>query len=116
MLTDTIIISYNPDPVISVIIDADGAIPVLGSMYFLTCNFVGAERLNGTVAYQWFKNGMTVSDHTLRNLSFSSLTIYDAGIYTCQITVISSLLMGPLVANSSVEIVQICKAVSIVYL
>ena len=104
------VMSHTPDPVISVIIDADGAIPVLGSMYSLTCNIAGAERLNGTVAFQWFKNGMAVPDHTLRNLSFSSLTISDAEIYTCQITVISSLLMAPLIANSSIEIALICKA------
>lgn len=110
------ICKLNPDPNISVIIDADGAIPVLGFMYSLTCNIARVERLNGTVyvAYQWFKNRMTVSDLTLRNLSFTSLTIYDVGIYTCQITVISSILTGPLVANSSVENVRICKAASII--
>lgn len=85
---------------------------MLGSTYSLTCNIAGAERLtDAMVAYQWFKNGVMVPDHMLRNLSFSSLTFSDAGVYACQAIIMSNLLRGHVVANTSVEIALICKAV-----
>ena len=70
---------------------------MVGSMYSLTCIVTGAERLtDSTIAYQWFKDGETVTEETSETLSFTSLTLSDAGSYTCQATVTSSLLSAPI--------------------
>ena len=79
-------------------------------MYSLTCTVTGAERLTDAdagaiVTYQWLKNGAVVSDQTMATLSFSPLTFSDAGSYTCQATVTSSLLSDPITTNSTNDIV-----------
>ena len=57
-------------------------------MYSLTCSAVTeAEKLTDPVTYQWFKNDEVVSSQTMATLSFSRLTFFDAGNYTCQVTV-----------------------------
>ena len=88
----------HTDPTITstVSIASNVATPMVGSMYFLNCTITGADRLtNPMVFYGWFKNGiyMEVSDQTMETLSFSSLTFSDAGRYSCQATVMSSLLL-----------------------
>ena len=108
-MISTIIITlfyYNfplPDPSISVRIMASPVqTPVAGSMYSLTCTVTGAERLTDTaITYQWFKDGVIVSDQSMETLSFPTLSFSDAGGYTCQSTVMSSLLSGPITTNSS---------------
>ena len=73
-------------------------------MYSLTCTVTGAERLTDAgamVAYQWLKNGAVISGQTMATLSFSPLTSSDAGSYTCQATVTSSLLSDPITTASS---------------
>jgi hypothetical protein len=75
---------------------------MVGSMYSLTCAITGAEGLTDTmVTYQWRKNGGVVSDQTMATLSFSSLSFSDAGSYTCQATVTSSLLSDPITTAPS---------------
>ena len=88
------------------------ATPMVGSMYSLNCTVIGAERLSDAGAmmiYQWRKNGAVVSDQTMAILFFSSLTISDAGNYTCQATVTSRLLSDPIINSSSSSIVLACK-------
>ena len=75
-------------------------------MYSLTCTVTGAERLTQSdagamVTYQWLKNGTVISGQTMATLSFSPLTFSDAGSYTCQATVTSSLLSDPITTASS---------------
>ena len=73
-------------------------------MYSLTCTVTGAEGLtdaDAMVTYQWFKNGAVVSDQTMATLSYSPLTFSDAGSYTCQATVTSSLLSNPINITTS---------------
>ena len=71
-------------------------------MYSLTCAVTGAERLtDAMVTYQCFKNGAMVSNQTMATLSFSPLSISDAGRYNCQATVISSLLSAPIATTLS---------------
>jgi hypothetical protein len=85
---------------------------MVGSMYSLTCTVTGAERLtDAMVTYQWLKNGAVVSDQTMATLSFSPLTFSDAGSYTCQATVTSSLLGDPITtaSSNSVDIRLTCK-------
>ena len=61
------------------------------SGYSLTCNVNGAE--NPSVTYQWTKNNGTQTQIQVGTdsqvLSFSSLRLSDAGLYTCQATVSS---------------------------
>ena len=61
------------------------------SDYSLICNVIGAE--NPTVTYQWTKNNGTQIQIQVgansNTLSFSSLRLSDAGLYTCQATVSS---------------------------
>ena len=102
----------SPYPAISVSVDAGVATPTVGAMYSLTCTVTGAERLTGsTITYQWFKDGVVVSDQTMETLSFSSLIFFDAGGYTCEATVMSSLLSSPITTtiSSSVDITLTCK-------
>ena len=84
-------------------------------MYSLTCTVTGAEGLTGAmVTYQWLKNGAVVSGQTMATLSFSPLTFSDAGSYTCQATITSSLLSGPITTNStsSIDVTLTCKSLT----
>jgi hypothetical protein len=75
---------------------------MVGSMYSLTCIVTGAERLtDSTIDYQWLKDGETVTEETNKTLSFTVLTLSDTGSYTCQATVISSLLSAPINSTST---------------
>ena len=82
-------------------------------MYSLICTVTGAERLTGAgamVTYQWLKDGVEVSGQTMimDTLSFSPLISSDAGSYTCQATVTSSLLSDPITtASSNPESIQL---------
>ena len=84
--------SFLPVPTVSVQIITSGA-PVLGQNYSLTCSVNGAENLNPTITYQWTKNSGTQAQIQVgsdpRVLSFSPLSLSDAGRYTCQATVSS---------------------------
>ena len=76
-------------------------------MYSLTCIVTGAERLtDSTISYQWFKDGETVTEENSATLSFTFLTLSDAGSYTCQATVTSSLLSASI---SSTSMAFICE-------
>ena len=100
-------------PTVSVSVDAGVATPTVGAMYSLTCTVTGAERLTGsTITYQWFKDGVVVSGQTMETLSFTSLTFSDAGGYTCEATVMSSLLSGPITTarSSAVDITLTCES------
>jgi hypothetical protein len=87
---------------------------MVGSMHSLTCTVTGAERLNATLIYQWYRNSETLSDETMETLSFQSLVISDAGSYTCQATVTSSLLSGTITTSStnSIDVTLICKSLT----
>ena len=72
------------------------------SVASLTCTVTGAERLtNSSITYQWFKDGVMVSGQTRKTLSFTPLSFSDAGGYTCQATLMSSLLSGPITTSIS---------------
>ena len=88
-------------------------------MYSLTCTVTGAERLTGhgaMVTYQWLKNDVVVSGQTMATLSFSPLTFSDAGGYTCQATVTSSLLSAPITTpvSNSLSVRLTCRSLLIV--
>jgi hypothetical protein len=71
-------------------------------MYSLTCTVTGAEGLtDAMMTYQWRKNNAVVSGQTMATLSFSPLSSSDAGSYTCQATVASSLLSASITTTPS---------------
>ena len=51
------------------------------------------------VTYLWLKNDAVVSGQTMATLSFSPLTFFDAGRYTCWSTITSSLLSAPITTS-----------------
>ena len=77
----------SPEPVITVLVS--GGTPTVGQSYSLTCTVAGAEQLNPTITYQWFKDNTVISGETQSTLSFSSLSLSDAGQYRCDVTVSS---------------------------
>ena len=84
-------------------------------MYSLTCTVTGAESLtDAMVTYQWLKNGAVISNQTMATLFFSPLAISDAGSYTCQVTVTSSLLSEPITTNinNSIDVTLTCKSLT----
>ena len=98
---------------ITVRVDTDVATPMAGSTYSLTCTVTGAEGLTGsTTTYQWFKDGVMVSGQTMETFSFTSLSFSDAGGYTCQATIMSNLLSGPITTTSSnsVDVTLTCES------
>ena len=110
----------SPDPTITVSVASSVATPMAGSMYSLTCTVTGAERLtDAMVTYQWLKNGAVVLDQTMATLSFSPLTFSDAGSYTCQATVTSSLLISGTTTtapSNSENIRLICTSLIVIIL
>jgi hypothetical protein len=96
-------------------IDGDAAPPMVGSMYSLTCIVTGAERLtDSATAYQWLKDGEIMTEETSETLSFTFLTLSDTGSYTCQATVISSLLSAPINTTSTAFICELQKQINLV--
>ena len=79
------------------------ASPAVGSQYTLNCTVTvtGADQLNATITYQWFKNNTVVSNETQSTLSFSSLSLSDAGQYRCDVTVSSTLLSQSITDKSN---------------
>jgi hypothetical protein len=99
------LVNNFPDPNIIVRVDDGTVSPMVGSVYSLTCTIAGTERLmitGSNVTYQWFKDGAMLPGQAMdpETLSFSSLTISDAGSYSCVIVLSSYLLSGPISRNS----------------
>ena len=105
-----------PDPIITIRVDGDRVPPIVGSVYSLTCAITGAERLtNSNVTYQWFRSGEVVPGQTMETLPFSSLSISDAGDYSCAITLSSYLLSGPISRNSDPFTLMLSRKLSCGY-
>ena len=114
IIRDFIYIFSSPDPTITVSIASSSVAPIAGSMYSLTCTVIGAEMLtdaDAMVIYLWLKNGAVVLDQTMATLSFSPVTLFDAGSYACQATVTSGLLSDPITTSisNSVDVQLTCK-------
>ena len=92
------LISHLSDPSITVSVSGDVA-PVARMMLTLTCNVDGADMItNPTITYQWFRDGMVVSDQTQQTWSFSSLAYTDAGQYSCAVNISSTILPSTITA------------------
>ena len=61
--------------------------------YSLTCEVSGASGPISPSAYQWRKDGTNISTGSI--LSFTSLSLSDAGQYICQVTVDGMMLSSP---------------------
>ena len=72
------------DLTVTVQIRDNGVTPALGQSYSLTCEVSGAS--DPVSSYQWRK-GDTMLSEAGQTLSFSSLSLSDAGQYTCLVTV-----------------------------
>ena len=81
-------------------IDDGGATPTVGQNCSLNCNVTG-----GTVSsYQWRKDGAVLQGQTTEVLSFSPLTLSDAGWYSCEINVTAASETFTAIQNQSVII------------
>lgn len=89
-------------PEVSLIINGSGSTPTLSSNYSLFCVASGIEELNPTVTYQWFQYNSTKMEvgSNSSSLSFTALSLSNAGNYTCVITVNSSYLDQPFCVSS----------------
>ena len=79
------------------------ASPFVGSQYTLTCTVTGADLLNAAISYRWFTDNTVVSGETQSTLSFSPLSLSDAGRYRCDVTVSSTLLSQSIIAMSNTQ-------------
>lgn len=76
--------------------------PTFADSYSLDCNLTGAERLMGSnVTYSWIKNDNVVTGQSMMTLSFTPLSLSDAGDYNCQATITSDLLSEDITTNST---------------
>ena len=91
----------SPEPFITAMVN--GGTPNVGDSYSFTCTVTGADRLDPTIAYQWFKDNTVVSGETQSTLSFSSLSLSDAGQYRCDVTVSSTLLSQSIAKMSNTQ-------------
>lgn len=73
-------LAVNQPPVISALADRTA---VAGTDVTFTANATSA---NGTLSYQWKKNGTDISGKTASTLSFTPATLADAGNYSVQVT------------------------------
>ena len=91
----------SPEPVITAIVS--GGTPTVGENYSLTCTVTGADRLNPTITYRWFKNTALVSGERQTRFLFPSLSLSDAGQYRCRVTVSSTLLSQSTIVLSNTQ-------------
>lgn len=66
--------------------------PMEGSEYILTCVLSGHQSLMATVMYQWFNNSNLLQGQTRERLIFNSVSRYDNGTYSCQVSIHSPLI------------------------
>ena len=60
--------------------------PTIGQSFTLSCTLSGVENTLQGSTYQWKKDGVIINGRVERTLSFSSLTLSDAGQYFCMVT------------------------------
>ena len=80
---------------INVTITSPTELPTLGLSYFLVCTVTGADNHTVDITYQWFKEAReTVAQVGMDSsrLDLQSLSLSDVGLYTCVVTVSTTLL------------------------
>ena len=80
----------------------NGAVPIAGEYYNLTCNVFGADRLNPVITYQWRKSGDSSRIGTNSStLLFAPVRVSNMGNYSCTVTVASNYLLRNITAVKS---------------
>lgn len=75
---------------------------MVGSAYSLNCTVSGVDRLtDANITYLWWKDRSPVFNQTAEIMSFSSLTISDAGQYECKATITSHFISASITVLSS---------------
>ena len=100
-IVDGVVLSY-PVPTITAEVVLPGDPPAAGQSYSLMCTVTGADSLNSTINYQWFKTTPSrtqVGTNSL-TLTFDPLDLSDAGQYECIVSASSPFLVGPLTDTS----------------
>ena len=67
----------------------------------LTCGVTGAGNLNPMITYQWTRNDGTTVGTNSNMFTPSSVSLSDAGVYTCLATVSSSLLSNSIMMSDN---------------
>lgn len=97
---------YHAAPIITVTIQMGDI--YLGQNHELICNASGAEKLRISYRYRWTKmndTGTVIEVGTNSStLSFSSLYLSDAGSFTCEVTIISDFLTGPITKENTTKL------------
>ena len=75
--------------------------PEIGLQLNLTCTVTGAESYNPAITYQWFKDGVIISNATESVLTITSLEHSDAGQYMCVVNLISVNLIPSFISSMS---------------
>ena len=78
-----IIIKHHLDPTINITISPSSeGIHDIGVKFNMTCTVSGLDHLNPGLSYQWTNGSILTTDSTIM---FASLTLPDAGEYTCKV-------------------------------
>lgn len=79
-------------PTLSIDVNGPGIHPSTEQSYTLVCIISGADKLNATMFYRWMKgDGVHVAARTSsKTLYFGSVSLSDAGQYSCQVSVVSN--------------------------
>ena len=89
--------------------------PAAGQSYSFMCTVTGADSLNPTINYQWFKTtpSRTQVGTNSPTLTFDPLDLSDTGHYNCEVTVSSNQLsQNVLITSSNYEIMFSSKCTS----
>ena len=91
--------------------------PIFGQSYSLMCIVTGADSLNPTINYQWFKTtpNRTQVGTNSPTLTFVPLVLSDAGQYGCETTLVSVLSQDVTVVSSDHEVQFTCKCSKILH-
>lgn len=101
-----------PSPAITVEAFPPRDPPTAGQSYSLVCTVNGADSLNATITYQWFKTNPSQTQLGINShiLTFDPLVVSDAGHYSCEVIVSSDRLSRDITITSSrYEIRFSCK-------
>ena len=91
-------------PTVTANITERGVIPNGGHSYTLTCSVNGTDNLNATIDYEWQDQSSTSIGYS-NNLTFNSLSLSDAGQYTCKVTITSSYLVEQILTTGTHNVV-----------
>ena len=96
-------LSLHAGPTVTVMVTPNGA-PVLGNDYGLTGDVTGDGNLSPSRTYQWTRDNGTGPPTQVgtnsSSLSFSPLSLSDAGRYSCSVTVSSPYLNSDIMTSS----------------